>query len=121
MLVKRKEEFDYRRDYAAVETAAPARANSPKKLRLRCVALLVLFAAMAMFVTARSEKIVSDGYALVQMKLQTEKLVKDNEMLKLEIARLKSPQRIKEVAINQLGMIVPQDVYFASKSGTALH
>ena len=36
--------------------------------------------------------------------------------LRLELAKLKSPQRIQSIASNQLGMIVPPSVYCAAKT-----
>jgi len=56
------------------------------------------------------------------MKAQAAKLEKDNELLRLEIAKLKSPQRIQQIATTQLGMVTPQNTYYAtaapSSSGT---
>ena len=44
-------------------------------------------------------------------------LEKENEALRVEIAHLKSPQRIKELATAKLGMIVPESAYFSSEKG----
>ncbi|MCK4778248.1 MAG: hypothetical protein KAS39_07685, partial [Actinomycetia bacterium] len=35
-----------------------------------------------------------------------------NETLKIKVASLKSPERIEEIAVNQLGMILPADVRY---------
>lgn len=117
MLAKRKEEFDLYEEEIALD---PAKAKKPivnKKLRAESVILILLVSALAMFTTIRSEVIVSDGYALVKMKSDALKLEKENERLKLDIAQMKAPQRIKQIAITELDMVVPEDVYFASKNG----
>ncbi|WIW71666.1 septum formation initiator family protein [Anaerosinus gibii] len=117
MLVKRKEEYELYQEQSISESAA--RIEVPKlnvALRSKCLILVALFAVMAMITTVRSEAIVSNGYALVQTKSQINKLEKNNEQLKLEIARLKSPQRIKSLAAEKLQMVVPEEVYFASKN-----
>ena len=44
---------------------------------------------------------------------------KDNEMLRLDIAKLKSPDRIQQIAASKLGMIVPQQTFFAVKSAVS--
>lgn len=118
MLVKRKEEFDLYQEQSIPKHASPAKA--PKldvDLRSKCLLLVALVAAMAIFTTVRSEMIVRAGYALVQTKAQATAIEKSNEHLKLEIAKLKSPQRIKAIAVTKLQMIVPEEAYFASKSG----
>lgn len=117
MLAKRKEEFELYQEQTMLEPAAVKMPKINKKLRVECMILILLISALAMFTTIRSEVIVSDGYALVQMKSDALKLEKENERLKLEIAQMKSPQKIKQIAMTKLGMVVPEDVYFASKSG----
>ena len=120
MLAKRKLEFDEFEIYEAQPTQDQAAISIPqvdRKLRKRCFILIAVFAALAMFTTIRSEMIVSKGYALVQVKSQATQLESENERLKLENAKLKSPQRIKNMAMSNLGMIVPEEVYFASQSG----
>jgi cell division protein FtsL len=83
-------------------------------LRSRCLILLVVLSAMALFVTVRSGMSASRGYDLVQVKQEAARLEKANEHLKLDIAQMKSPQRIKQIAVQDLGMVVPENVYFAA-------
>ena len=63
-------------------------------------------------ITVRSGISASRGYDLVHTEQQAEALEQENERLKIDIARLKSPQRIKDIATKDLGMEVPQQVYF---------
>lgn len=83
-------------------------------LRVKCLIMVVLVVAIAFFATIRSEAIVRDGYELVQMKAQVVKLEKENELMRLDIAKLKAPQRIQNIATTQLGMVLPQTVYCAT-------
>lgn len=114
MLAKRKEEFAYYQEQTAFEPAAKGKPKVDRRLRAKGLVLFALLAALAMCATMRSERIVSEGYALVKMRAEASQLARENDRLRLEIARLKSPQRIKAIAVSQLGMIVPEDVYFAS-------
>ena len=53
------------------------------------------------------------GYELVQIQQEAAQLERENKDIELKIAQLKAPQRIKDLAINELGMVVPKEVYFA--------
>lgn len=66
-----------------------------------------------MLVVVRSGINASRGYALVTTQNQTQALEQENERLRIEIARLKSPLRIKQIAQDKLGMDVPKKMYFS--------
>lgn len=82
-------------------------------LRAKCLVTVILVAAIAVFGTVRSETIIRSGYDLVQMKSQALSIQRENELLRLDIAKLKSPQRIQYIATAELGMVMPQKVYCA--------
>lgn len=82
-------------------------------LRSRCRVAFVVFAIFAMAVVIRSGICASRGYALVATQNQAQQLELENERLRVEIAQLKSPQRIKQIAEDELGMIVPRKMYFS--------
>jgi len=82
-------------------------------LRSRCRVAFVVFAILAMAVVIRSGICASRGYALVETQNQAQQLELENERLRVEIAQLKSPQRIKQIAEDKLGMIVPRKMYFS--------
>ena len=82
-------------------------------LRSRCRLFLIVFTIFAMAVVIRSGISASRGYALVATQNQAQQLELENERLRVEIAQLKSPQRIKQIAEEQLGMKVPQKMYFS--------
>jgi len=130
MLARRKADFEYDAydEYELVEEPVVVYPRKTKKkkapervlnrsLRLKCLALVVLCAVLAALTTVRSEWIVTEGYSLVKLRQHTMKLERENERLKLDIAKLKTPERIRDYAIKHLGMVMPKDVYFASQSG----
>ena len=82
-------------------------------LRSRCRVAFIVFAILAMAVVIRSGISASRGYALVATQTQAQQLELENERLRVEIAQLKSPQRIKQIAEDELGMIVPRKMYFS--------
>lgn len=84
-------------------------------LRTECVVSAVIVGLLAMFVTWGSSAIVRAGYDLVQARASLSKVEKQNEILRLEMAQLKSPQRIQAIAMGQLGMIKPKAVYIVAK------
>ena len=117
MLVNRQQEW---LDYPYQEpTNPPAKATAPRpdsSTRRQCLQLIFLVVAMAMLITVHSEAIVRAGYDLVEMKAQAAKLERENEAMKLEIAKLKSPQRIQQIATRELGMVMPQNAYYATST-----
>ena len=78
--------------------------------RSRCRILFLTVASLAMLVTIGSGISASRGYALIEVQQKAEQ---ENERLKIDIARLKSPERIKSIASEQLDMDVPQSTYFS--------
>ena len=131
MLAERKEEYDYDYDYnydyegALYEelpepskpqlTVIPPRPRTllNTRLRSRCQVMFLVIAAFAMAVTVRSGISASRGYALVAVQQQAQQLEQENERLRVEIAKLKSPQRIQAIAAQELGMEVPKKMYFS--------
>ncbi|MBR1419690.1 MAG: cell division protein FtsL [Selenomonadaceae bacterium] len=82
-------------------------------LRSRAQIAFVIISVLAMAVVVRSGISASRGYALVGIQQQVINLEQENERLKVEIAKLKSPARIREIAISELGMEIPQKMYFS--------
>ena len=129
MLAQRKYDYDDEYDYEYEErpmTEEEERAalrEAPKEplfqtvldtgMRSHCQIIFVAAAVLAMLVTVCSGLNASRGYALVAVQQQAEQLEQENERLRVENAKLRSPQRIKAIATQELGMDVPQNVYFA--------
>jgi len=113
MLANRKQQNDV---YQQQETPTIIR-SVPKldiALRMKCLITVLLVTGVIIFVTARSEAIIRAGYDLVQLKSQALSLQRENELLRLDIAKLKSPRRIQNIASAELGMVMPQNVYCAA-------
>ena len=90
-----------------------ARFHLDTELRFKAFIMLALFAVTATVTLVRSEVSAMRGYELVQLRQQATQLEKENKDLEVQIAKLKAPQRIKDLAINELGMMVPKEFYFA--------
>ena len=82
-------------------------------LRSRCSLAFIIISILAMMVVVRSGISASRGYALVATQNQAQQIEMENERLRIEIAKLKSPQRIKQIAAEELGMEVPNKMYFS--------
>ena len=118
MLVNKKQEWDIYEQQPGASNAENVSKNRQPNIALRskCFITVIMVAIIAMFVTVQSEAIVRSGYNLVQMKAQLAKIDKENESLRLDIAKLKSPQRIQQIATSELGMVIPQNVYCATNT-----
>ncbi len=126
MLAERKTEEDYKeyinnemRDQGPGYMRAPEQKKSYRPIRMinthlrsRCQALFLVISVLAMLVTVRSGISASRGYALIAVQQQTQQLEQENERLRIELARLKSPQRIRDIAVTKLGMETPKKMYF---------
>lgn len=115
MLAQRKQEWGL-----PAEEQRPTPARSPKRqpqcdrrLRTRLGSIFLGMTLLAMAGAMASEHIVSLGYDVVKTKAQILSLEKENEQLQLEIAQLRSPQRIQAIATREMGMVTPQNLYCA--------
>ncbi len=92
----------------------PTEKNLNNALRSRCIVLFVMVTALAVFIL-RSGVAASSAYNLSQMKSQVSRLEMENARLHLDIAHLKSPERIQAIATQELGMILPDKFFFSTK------
>lgn len=90
--------------------------NLNNALRTRCMVLFVIMIILAVFFILRSGVATSEAYKLNQMKQQATVLETENARLHLEIAHLKSPERIQQIAQQELGMILPDKFFFSTKN-----
>ena len=90
--------------------------NLNNALRTRCMILFVITTILAVFFILRSGMAASEAYHLNQMKGQATVLETENARLHLEIAHLKSPERIQQIAQQELGMILPDKFFFSTKN-----
>ena len=114
----------YTYEYAYEEEMRPAPQPEPPKeplirrevntnLRncLRAIFFLIAFGAMV--VTLLGGISANNGYTLLETQQNADQLEQENERLKIEIAQLKSPARVEAIAVEQLHMQVPQNMYFS--------
>jgi len=121
MLVNRQEKWVAYPEQEPVKKTVKVTAARPSNcFKRNCIQLIVLIAVVAMLVTLQSASMIQAGYDLVQLKDQAAKLEKDNELLRLDIAKLKSPERIQQIATHELGLVLPQNTYYASNSTTGV-
>ncbi len=84
--------------------------NRPMRSKFRLA--FIVFTVLAMAVTIRSGISASRGYMLVNTYNQAQEIERENARLKIEIAHLKSPQRIRDIAVKELGMEEATKVYY---------
>ncbi len=71
--------------------------------------LLGMFMLTYLFTVIRSETLVQNGNQLLSLKMQETQLINKNNELKIEVERLKGPERIIGIAQKQLGMSVARN------------
>ena len=89
------------------------RAVRRSNLRGKAVILLLLITAVAGIITFEASVIASKGIEIVNIRTEAAKLELENSQLKISNAQMKSPQRIKAIDQQRLGMTVADQVYFA--------
>ena len=82
-------------------------------LRGKAAILLLLITAIAGIITFEASVIASKGIDIVNIRTEAAKLELENSQLRISNAQMKSPQRIKAIAQQRLGMTVTDQVYFA--------
>jgi len=92
-----------------IDNSRLVRGNAPDRLRAlaRLVALGALFAAGTLLYAWQHFACIQLGYQLESLKTEQTQAGELNQELKLEVAGLRSPSRIDEIARNQLGLTVP--------------
>lgn len=123
MLAQRKIVYDEsQKNYKQMKTKKLVKVEQAKNvnvnnaLRSRCIILFVVVIALAGFFILRSGVAANNAYYLNQLKNQSTVLEAENSRLHLEIAHLKSPERIQSIATQELGMIVPDKFFFSTKN-----
>ena len=70
----------------------------------RILFLVAFMAILSLFYIWTRVQIVEYGYELNMLKSRQHQLAEENKKLRLEAATLKSPQRLEQMAINELKM-----------------
>lgn len=80
--------------------------RNPKMLAVSLV-MMGLFIAELLFYTWCRVQSIQIQYEISELNVKQQQLATHQDTLKIELARLKSPQRIAEIAKKQLGLITP--------------
>lgn len=89
-------------------TARKAKKNTPKpKAMLICIIFMTMFLAELLFYTWCRVQYIGAGYEISSATKYHQDLITLQNNLKIELASLKSPERIAKIAKNQLGLITP--------------
>jgi cell division protein FtsL len=102
--------------YKPIVLSTPEReqeAGSLSKRVNRDLVTVALFGALALigcslFNVWAHHQLISLGYEISQMSQEEQNLLKENKRLRLELAALKSPRRIENMALKELGFVNPQ-------------
>jgi cell division protein FtsL len=73
----------------------------------RCMYLGAYLVALSLFYIWSRVEVVSIGYAISEKQQVFAQLLEDNRKLQVEVAMLKSPQRLQDIAQKQFGMQPP--------------
>ncbi len=79
-----------------------------RNLVLAALAVALVFVACSLFYVWWHHQIISLGYEISKKSQEEQVLLKENKKLRLELAALKSPQRIENMALKELGFVNPQ-------------
>jgi cell division protein FtsL len=94
----------------------PAKKHGYKLFRRRLLVSVVVIVAMYATAVFRSETLVRTGAALINLQQQEAMLIMKNSELKIEVEKLKEPERITQIAEKQLGMSVARsNIYVKAK------
>ena len=118
MLAHREDDYEYEISETPAPEIQPPKeplvrreVNTNLRNCLRAIFFLIAFGAMV--VTLLGGIGAKNGYTLLDTQQKADQLEQENERLKIEIAQLKSPARIESIAVEQLHMQVPQNIYFS--------
>lgn len=77
------------------------------KILAACLLFMGLFIAELLFYTWCRVQSIQVRYEISELAADRERTLKLQDNLKIELARLKSPQRIAQIATQQLGLVAP--------------
>ena len=94
----------------------PVRKQNYKLFRRRLFVSAVVILAMYAAAVVRSETLVRTGANLINLQQQEAQLIMKNSELKIDVEKLKEPERITQIAEKQLGMSVARsNIYVKAK------
>jgi cell division protein FtsL len=91
-----------------VREAGLAARGVDRSLVVVTIAVAAVFIACALFSVWAHHQVVSLGYEISQANQEEQELLQASMKLRLDVASLKSPNRIQETALRDLGFTNPQ-------------
>ncbi|MBU1205700.1 MAG: cell division protein FtsL [Proteobacteria bacterium] len=79
-----------------------------RNLAFVAVVVALFFIACSLSYVWAHHQMISLGYEISQRNQEEQVLLKENKKLRLELAALKSPSRIENIALKELGFVNPQ-------------
>ena len=97
-----------RRDDISPDSTRNRRIRSSKKAMTGTwIVLMTLFFVQALFYAWCRMQCVDAGYGIDRETRRRQVLIKERNTLNIELARLKSPERIESIARTRLGLVMP--------------
>jgi cell division protein FtsL len=94
------------------------KAKARKNIWGRYFFMVIIVVAIAISITGRYAEIARTNYEIAKLKYAVAKLEKENEAMQINVASLKAPGRVQQIAVSRLGMQLPDKVYYASSQPT---
>jgi cell division protein FtsL len=104
-------------NFSNLNVKRPAEAAKPMKRRKKrtrnpkilaaCLVFMGLFIAELLFYTWCRVQSIQVRYEISELSANQERMVRLQDNFKIELARLKAPQRIAKIAKQQLGLVAP--------------
>jgi len=79
-----------------------------RNLALVALVVALTFIGCSLFSVWAHHQVISLGYQISRASQEEQDLLRENKKLRLELAALKSPQRIENIALKELGFATPQ-------------
>jgi len=89
-------------------TLSPPIKGVHRHLPLLAVSVAIVFIGCSLFSVWAHQQVISLGYEISRASEEEQDLFQESKKLRLELAALKSPKRVENVALKDLGFINPQ-------------
>jgi len=102
VIIAEKKNYSYQHDYQP-----KIKVKKGRKIKVRLLLSVFVVFVLGLSVLFRYVYIVESKYQLENMKRELSRIDKENKLLKVKLAELKSLDRIEKIAKSKLGMIEP--------------
>ena len=86
---------------------ARKKAAAGRRYLRQAMSLLAVIVLVALFLVWARIQVIQLGYEVSRLRKEVRDLAQHRDLLKAEVARLKSPERLEEIAISRFGMRLP--------------